>query len=104
MDVQLVYATFPDRETAETIGQTVVEDRLAACVTYWEAASTYRWEGEVVTEDEALALFKTPPEKRQALVAALEDVHPYDVPCVLPLASEGGTEGYADWVRRETVG
>lgn len=104
MDVQLVYATFPDRESAETLGQAVIEDKLAACVTYWEAGTTYRWEGEIETDEETLALFKTAPEKRAALVEALETEHPYDVPCVLPFASQGGAEGYAAWVEAETKG
>lgn len=103
MEVQLVYATFPDRESAEALGRELVEEELAACVTYWAAGTTYRWEGDVVTEDETLALFKTAPERRGALVEALEERHPYDVPCVLPIASEGGAEGYADWVRSATL-
>jgi periplasmic divalent cation tolerance protein len=104
MDVQLVYATFPDRESAEDLGARMLEERLAACFTCWEAGSVYRWEGEVVEDEETLALFKTSPDQRQALVAALEDEHPYDVPCVLPLASEAGPQAYADWVDEETLG
>lgn len=102
MDVQLVYATFPDRESAEKIGQQVLEDRLAACVTYWEAGTRYRWEGSIEEETETLALFKTDPTERASLVEAIEAEHPYDVPCVLPLASEGGAPGYAEWVAAET--
>jgi periplasmic divalent cation tolerance protein len=102
MDVQLVYATFPDLGSAEALGRELVERGLAACVTYWEAGTTYRWEGDVVEDEEALALFKTAPGERRALVEALEADHPYDTPCVLPVASEGGAEGYAGWVREVT--
>lgn len=104
MDVQLVYATFPDRASAEDVAGTVLEDRLAACVTYWEAGTRYWWEGEIEEADETLALFKTAPDKRDALVEALEAEHPYEVPCVLPLASEGGPDGYAEWVQAQATG
>lgn len=102
MDVQLVYATFPDRDTAETIGRRMLEQRRAACVTYWEAGTQYWWEGSIETDEETLALFKTQPDQRQPLVEAIEEVHPYDVPCVLPVDSEGGPPGYAEWIRAET--
>lgn len=102
MPVQLVYVTFPDEETAEELGQRMLEERLAACFTYWQAGTRYWWEGEIEAEEETLALFKTAPEERQALVDAIEDDHPYDVPCVLPLDSEGGTPGYAEWIQAET--
>lgn len=104
MSVQLVYATFPDRTTAEETGTAMVEEELAACVTHWEAGTVYRWEGEVTYEEETLALFKTRPELQEDLVEALVESHPYDVPCVLPLDSEGGGEGYEAWVRSATLG
>lgn len=100
--MQLVYATFPDRDSAEAIGHEMLEDRVAACVTYWEAHTRYRWEGEIESGQETLALFKTAPDKREALVAALEAAHPYDVPCVLPIGSRDGSDGYAEWVLAET--
>lgn len=102
MDVQLVYATFPDEGTAEAVGRTMLEERVAACFTYWQGGTQYRWEGEIEEGTETLALFKTAPGKRDALVEALEAAHPYEVPCVLPLASEGGPAGYTAWVEEET--
>lgn len=104
MSVQLVYATFPDRDSVDRIGQRLLEDRLAACFTCWEAGSVYRWEGEVVEDEETLALFKTAPEHVDDLVARLEDEHPYDVPCVVPLGGEGANRAYAEWIQAETSG
>lgn len=102
MDVAVVYATFPDRESAEDVASTVIEARHAACATFWDGGTMYWWEGEIEAGDETLALFKTAPGEVDGLVAALEQAHPYEVPCVLPLASTGGSEAYADWVRAET--
>lgn len=101
MDVQLVYVTFPDRASAETIGHRMLDEEHAACVTYWEAGTQYRWEGQIEEATETLALFKTTPEHRDDLVDALEAVHPYEVPCVLPIASQGGALAYGAWVEDE---
>ncbi len=102
MPVRMVYVTFPDRDTARKIGASVIEDELAACVTFWPAGSMYRWEGEVVQEEEELAFFKTTPEREDALVEKIEEEHPYDVPCVLPLDVDGALRPYADWVEAMT--
>jgi len=102
MDVQLVYATFPDRETAKAIAEHAIEARTAACVTFWEAGTTYRWEGEIVEDEETLALFKAAPGDASKLVDAIDDQHPYDVPCILPVAADDVPEAYACWVRGET--
>jgi periplasmic divalent cation tolerance protein len=102
MSVQLVYATFPDRDSLEAIAPALLEERLAACFTCWEAGTQYRWEGEIVADEETLALFKTRPEHVDDLVARLEDEHPYDVPCIVPLSGEDANEAYADWIRAET--
>ncbi len=102
MSVELVYVTFPDRGTAKEVGASMVERELAACVTFWDAGTVYRWEGDVVRDEEALALFKTRPGLREELVDALEQAHPYDVPCVLPIRSEGGAGAYEAWVSSST--
>lgn len=102
MTVRMVYVTFPDRETAESIGASMVEDELAACVTFWEAGSVYRWEGTLTRDEEALAFFKTAHDREERLVEAIKEAHPYDVPCVLPLKVDGGMDAYAAWVQDMT--
>lgn len=103
MSVQLVYATFPDRDSVDRIGRLLLEERLAACFTCWEAGSVYRWEDEIVEDEETLVLFKTVPDDREDLVGFLEDEHPYDVPCVLPIDTDNPLAAYADWVGQETA-
>lgn len=102
MDLQLVYATFPDRETAQDLAKAMVERQLAACVTFWEAGSIYRWEGEIEETTETLALFKTRADLVPDLEDALAEAHPYDVPCLLPLDVDHPHQAYALWVEAET--
>lgn len=60
MTVVTVYAIFKDAREADTIGRTIVEDRLAACVNILgPCRSIYRWEDQVETVGEVPALFKT---------------------------------------------
>jgi len=95
-----VYTTVPDAETADEMARTLVEERVAACVNAHEVSSTYRWEGEVVEEDEVALDVKTALPFEDVRDAVVE-LHPYDVPAVLRLDVEGD-EAYADWVKEET--
>lgn len=82
-DVALLYVTFPSRGDAETVAQTVLAERLAACVNILApCASIYRWQGKVERGEEVPALFKTMPQLAQRLRARIEALHPYDLPVV----------------------
>ncbi len=102
-DVLAVYLTFPDEASAERVARALVERRLAACVNVVPGArSVYRWEGAVQADPEVLAVAKTRATRLAALTAAVQALHPYEVPCVVAYPALGGLEGYLDWVRSET--
>ncbi len=92
-----VYATAPP-EAAEAIARTVVDERLAACVNRVDCASTYRWEGEVVTDDEVVLLAKTTDDGVADLVERLRAIHPYDVPCIETFAETDVVDDYRAWI------
>jgi len=93
-----VYVTAPP-DAAETIARTVVEERLAACVNRLDCRSTYRWEGEVhADEAEEVLLAKTTAERLPALTDRIEELHPYEVPCVETFAADEATDPFAEWV------
>jgi len=76
-----VYVPAPKSAAAE-LAETLVDERLAACVNRVDCQSTYRWEGEVTTDDETILLIKTTDEGYDRLVDRIEELHPYDVPCI----------------------
>lgn len=99
-----VYLTFPDAATAEGVADALVAERLVACVNVLPAArSVYRWDGRVVREAEVVAWAKTTRGRLDALTAAVEARHPYDVPCVVAYPTVGGSAAYLDWVRDEVA-
>ena len=59
-EVVLVMSTFPNVEVARAVAQELVQNQFVACVNILpKCESVYRWEEEIVTEDETLALMKT---------------------------------------------
>lgn len=76
-----VYVTAP-RDAAAELATTLIEERVAACVNRIPCHSTYRWEGSVETDEEAILLIKTTDAGYDALEARIEALHPYDIPCI----------------------
>ncbi|MCL2689748.1 MAG: divalent-cation tolerance protein CutA, partial [Chitinispirillia bacterium] len=51
----LVYITTKDKEQALSIGRTLVQERLCACVNVIDSmTSIYQWEGQITTDNEAV--------------------------------------------------
>lgn len=103
--VLLCYCTYPDAPTSDTFARTLVEEGLATCINRLPGVrSTYRWEGKVSTEIEALLLIKTTAARFDALKARLLELHPYELPELIAVPVERGHEAYLDWVRAGVAG
>jgi periplasmic divalent cation tolerance protein len=100
----VVLVTAPSAEEAARLARLAVEARLAACGSVVPGLrSIYRWEGRVHDEAEALLVLKTTRPRFEALRALLLAEHPYDVPEVLALPVEAGSEHYLAWLAGETT-
>ena len=98
-DHRLVLCTCPDQETALTIGERLVEERLAACVSLVPGLSSiYRWQGAIQRDPEVLLLIKTTLARFDALSDSLRRLHPYDVPEIIALPITAGSRDYLSWV------
>jgi periplasmic divalent cation tolerance protein len=100
----VVLVTAPTAERAAEMARTLVEERLAACGNVVPGIrSIYRWEGEVQDDEEVLLVLKTTRERFEALRERVLALHPYEVPEVLALPVEAGSEKYLAWLAGETV-
>lgn len=97
----LVLTTVPDAETAEAIARSILSERLAACISELPIQSTYRWEGEVLREREIQLLIKTQRDRYAELEAHLRSIHPYEVPEILAIAIEAGSNRYLNWIHAQ---
>lgn len=98
-DIVVAYVTAPVAE-APRLARALVERSLAACVNVLpEVRSVYRWRGDVQEEAEALLIIKTTRSGFDALVRAVRELHPYEVPEVIALPVQAGHAPYLDWVR-----
>jgi periplasmic divalent cation tolerance protein len=103
-NVVLVLTTAPDEERAEALARTLVDERLAACVNvHGSMTSFYRWKGTVQREAERQLIIKTTRDRLPALEERLKAIHPYELPELLVLPVEEGSDAYSAWVSREVA-
>jgi periplasmic divalent cation tolerance protein len=103
-DFLVVLVTMPDGDTAATLGRTVVQERLAACVNVIPGLrSIYEYGGTLCDETEVLCLFKSRRELYPALRDRLTALHPYAVPEIIALPLVEGNEPYLAWLAAGTA-
>ena len=101
-DKIVVFSTAASAEEAEKIARSLVEARLAACVNVIpEIRSFYRWQGKTEESAEWLLVIKSSRERFDALRAAVEKLHSYDVPEVIALPVIEGARNYLNWMDGE---
>lgn len=95
-----VYITMPNLEKAQEITKALLESRLIACATMWPCNSMYWWENKIQNDTEYIVLAKTSINKYDNLVMKIQELHPYQVPCILKFDAQANIS-YADWVISE---
>lgn len=103
MNVVAVYVTVPSGDVGRTIAHQVVEERLAACGNLLSGVqSVFRWDQRVVEEQEVVLILKTQSARVDQLIARIQELHPYDCPCIVVYRAVGGSLTYETWVAAET--
>ncbi|RXK49108.1 divalent-cation tolerance protein CutA [Halorientalis pallida] len=92
-----VFVTAPP-EDAASLAEHLVEERFAACVNRFPCRSTYRWDGDVHTEDEEILLVKTTESGYRDVKERIAELHPSDVPAIERFDDSGVSAEFADWL------
>ncbi|KAF2291612.1 hypothetical protein GH714_026261 [Hevea brasiliensis] len=80
----VVYVTVPSREAGKKLAQSIIKEKLAACVNIEPGIeSIYAWEGEVQTDSEELLVVKTRQSLLEAQTEHVKANHEYEVPEVI---------------------
>ena len=100
----IVFVTAPSKEEALRIAESLVSERLAACVNLVGAIeSIYRWEGKVSRDNETLMIIKTTDERYPQLERRVKELHSYTTPEVIAYRIERGSDDYLRWLRESTT-
>lgn len=96
-----VSVTYDTEDIAQATATWIVKNRLAACV-HVEGPfnSTYWWDGKMQHEPEWRLTAKSIPSSKEALIQAIEQDHPYDLPGILTTKADVD-DSFAAWIAQE---
>lgn len=84
-------------DEAERIADTLIGERLAACVHQAPVVSVYVWQGTVEHDEEVLLSAITRADRFSTLAARVQAMHSYELPAITAVAMTATPE-YLAWV------
>ncbi len=99
----LVITTIPNKTTAEDISRKLLQDGLAACIQIEkEVSSHYRWQGELVIENECRLTIKSTASQWNAIKQFIGQCHPYEIPEIVKVNIDECSDNYRNWIASQT--
>ena len=99
----VVLVTASSQQEAEAIASTLVEEKLAACVSLTPINSIYSWQGKVQSEQEWQLIIKTDLTYFTRLEAKIKELHAYEVPEIIALPIITGYQPYLNWIGENVI-
>ncbi len=66
--------------------------------------SVYRWQGDIIEDQEWLILVKTRKDRFDAIETTVRDLHSYEVPPVLMIEMDEVADLYLAWIDENVTG
>ena len=103
-DLRIALCTVPDETTAGQIANTLVSEKLAACVNIIPSVvSVYRWKDAVEHGQELLLLIKTSASVWPLLETRILELHPYELPEIIAVPIHSGQTDYIQWIKNNLI-
>jgi periplasmic divalent cation tolerance protein len=100
----IVLTQIPDRASALALARSLVEARLAACVSVGgPVESLYHWRGKIETAQEVPVAVKTSRGRYAEVEAVIRARHPYELPEIVGVPVSYGFAPYLQWIADEAV-
>lgn len=100
----LVMTTLPDLPSASALARSLLEARLAACVSIGAPVqSLYRWQEKIEQNEEYPVQIKTTQARYTELQTAIQAAHPYEIPEIIAVPIMEGMPAYLNWIATETA-
>ena len=99
-DVIMVITTTSNKEEAKKIAKILLEEKLAACIQIDKIESIYKWNGDIVEEEEFRVVIKTLKSLYKKVEEKIKLIHSYEIPQIIAIEAEALKE-YKDWLKGE---
>ena len=100
----MVITQMPDRASALVLARSLVESRVAACVSVGAPVeSLYHWRGKIETAQEVPVVVKTQPDAVSGGRGRDSGAAPYELPEIVAVPVVDGLAPYLQWIADETA-
>ena len=104
MSYIIILSNTNSMDSAETIANFLVKEKLAACVNIVQKIkSIYTWQNKIEKEEEVLMLIKTKQSLFNQVKEKITLLHPYEVPEIISIDIKDGNKNYIDWIKNNTL-
>ena len=96
----IIYTTVEatNEKLKDEIVQTLLEQRLAACIQISEVQSSYIWNDKITTDNELRLAIKTKKYNFQKIQEIISKLHNYDTPQIIAVDISDGSDKYLKWI------
>ncbi len=99
----VIYCTVASEFAASLIATTLVDEKLAACVSIIKnVVSVYSWEGISQTDNELILMIKTREELFEKVKTRILQIHDAQLPEIIAVPITMGLDGYMQWIQDVT--
>ena len=99
--MKIIYFTCSGDDEALLISRSLIDEKLAACINFFQIKSVYPWEGKIEETGETAVVVKTSDDKREGAIKKIRSLHSYKLPSISSWEAEE-TEEYSAWIKDVT--
>ncbi len=101
MNPVIFFTTVENKKKAQSIGNHLVKNRLAACVNIISnIESIYYWKDQLHQDSEFLLMIKSDASKKENIQKIFDNYHPYDLPELIMVTIDDGSVEYLEWMKQ----
>ncbi len=98
----IVYITTSGVLESRKIARNLLEEKLASCINIIPSIeSNYLWKGTIEENSESIIFVKTKSELVGKVIKRVEQLHSYEIPCILEISVNSGSDNYLKWMESE---
>ena len=102
MNITIVKTTCKDKKEAKKIANSLIKDKLAACVQMQKIKSIYFWNNKLCEDKEILLNIKTKKSLFSQVKDRILELHSYEVPKIIELEITNISENYKKFIEKNT--
>ena len=99
MEVLIMITTESSKSNALRVARSLIQSKLAACVSIKQIFSIYEWDNNIEETKEFEITIKSKPEFKNSLIDFLNKISTYDVPQII-FKKYHSEMKYYDWLNK----